>query len=399
MKHSLAGVLIGLALILFPALGKAQSEYRLNPGDVVRFTVVGLPDLTTEAFIDGDGKIQLPFVGAVQADGITLEELNVSVGLLLDGQIIRFVNREGGEAIITVGPGDVQVTIAAYRPIVVYGAVVTPGEIAFRPGMTARVAVAIAGGFRVVQAEGGTALRWADLSGQIIGLRLRRDFLRDQGDQLGALLETMRTEATNTGSGLSEEQKRLLDMKLAAADSQETNITQSIIQLDERLRILRKREKAENEAADIDAEDKARIDKLLQRGIVSAGRASDVRRAQLLSSTRLLQTQDAMANAEFNRRELERALDQLEFDREIQLTEALQENELQLAENEARVAALKQQLVLLTGTDDTGIASQVEFIVMIHRKEDGKAQASVAALDDLLHPGDVIEVVTKPVEE
>ncbi len=399
MKHSLAGVLIGLALILFPALAKTQSEYRLNPGDVVRFTVVGLPDLTTEAFIDGDGKIQLPFVGAVQADGITLEELNVSVGLLLDGQIIKYVNREGGEAIITVGPGDVQVTIAAYRPIVVYGAVVTPGEIAFRPGMTARVAVAIAGGFRVVQAEGGTALKWADLSGQINGLHIRREFLRDQGEQLGALLETMRTEATDTGNGLSEEQKRLLDMKLAAADSQETNITQSIVQLDERLRILREREKAENEAAEIDAEDKARIDKLLQRGIVSAGRASDVRRAQLLSSTRLLQTQDAMANAEFDRRELERALDQLEFDREIQLTEALQQTELQIAENEARLAALKQQLVLLTGTDDTGVASQVEFVVMIHRNEDGQAQAAVAALDDLLHPGDVIEVVTKPIEE
>ncbi len=275
---------------------------------------------------------------------------------------------------------------------------VTPGEIAFRPGMTARLAVAIAGGFRVIQAEGGTALRWADLSGQINGLTLRRNHLREQVAQLGALLEKIRSDAKDAGSELSADQKRLLEMKLAAADRQETNIAQSIVQLEERLGILREREKAESEAAEIDAEEKARIDKLLQSGIVTVNRASDVRRAQLLSSTRLLQTQDAMANAEFDRRELERALDQLEFDREIQLTETLQLTQLDLAEAEARLDALKQQLLLLTGTEETGTAGEVEFVVMIHRQSNGETQTSVAALNDVLEPGDVIEVVAQPIE-
>src|SRR5262245_28642439 len=49
----------------------ATDEYRLGPGDVVKITVYGSPDLATEAGISHAGTISFPLIGTVKVGGLS----------------------------------------------------------------------------------------------------------------------------------------------------------------------------------------------------------------------------------------------------------------------------------------------------------------------------------------
>ena len=48
---------------------------RIGPNDVIRILVFGEEELTVERRVDGDGKIDYPFLGAILGEGKTIEEL------------------------------------------------------------------------------------------------------------------------------------------------------------------------------------------------------------------------------------------------------------------------------------------------------------------------------------
>jgi len=58
----------------------AQTLEKLGPGDAVRVTVFGQPDLTTEARVSDRGTIDLPLVGAVKVTGETTAEAGKTIG-------------------------------------------------------------------------------------------------------------------------------------------------------------------------------------------------------------------------------------------------------------------------------------------------------------------------------
>ena len=60
---------------------------------------------------------------------------------------------DGRESVTPIAPDAVLVTIAEYRPVYVNGDVTKPGEQTFRPGMTVRQAVALAGGYEITPAD------------------------------------------------------------------------------------------------------------------------------------------------------------------------------------------------------------------------------------------------------
>jgi protein involved in polysaccharide export with SLBB domain len=73
----LVEVLIGVFLLQISWGGSAQEGeiYRLVPGDVVNIIVLNDQTLSGEQVIGPDGFIRLPLVGAIQAAGLTLDEL------------------------------------------------------------------------------------------------------------------------------------------------------------------------------------------------------------------------------------------------------------------------------------------------------------------------------------
>jgi len=124
-----------LFLLLAPP-AFAQSAYKLQPGDAIEVWVAQYSDLTRQIALAPDGWISLPLAGTIQAEGLTLEQLQEA----LTQRLKPYFSGEVGLNISLV-PSDVN------RPSVfVAGAVENPGVYAYRPGMTVLHAISVAGG-------------------------------------------------------------------------------------------------------------------------------------------------------------------------------------------------------------------------------------------------------------
>jgi polysaccharide export outer membrane protein len=127
--------IIFLAVLLAPVagLGADASSYELGAGDVITIRVFGEEDLSFEAIRLSDaGTVPYPFLGEVRAKGRTASDLEAAIARGL---------RNG----YLVDP-KVTVTVVEYRDIYVNGEVNEPGAYPFKPGITVRKAIALAGG-------------------------------------------------------------------------------------------------------------------------------------------------------------------------------------------------------------------------------------------------------------
>ncbi len=112
---------------------QTPQEYTLDTGDTVRVTVYGDETLTNTYIITDKGTISFPLIGQVQVRGRTIVVAEKMITTLLaDGYMIS---------------PKVSVEVSAYRPFFIEGAVSQAGQYPYVWGMTARAAVATAGGF------------------------------------------------------------------------------------------------------------------------------------------------------------------------------------------------------------------------------------------------------------
>lgn len=94
---------------------RSLTSYRIGPGDSVRIRVVGEEDLTGEFLVDEAGRLDLPMVGVMPADGLTPSQIGT--------RLTRVLARD-----FLVDPQvSVQVETFASRPVQVLGAVRKPG--------------------------------------------------------------------------------------------------------------------------------------------------------------------------------------------------------------------------------------------------------------------------------
>lgn len=134
-RHGLATLLLFVVLLAPSAsYGQTLQEYRIGPGDKLNITVFGHPDLSVEAMVDGSGRISMPLLGLVQANSKTITELQEGIAAALDKDYI-------------IKPRII-VEVVNYRPFYILGDVNKPGSYPYIEGMTVRMAVAIAGGFK-----------------------------------------------------------------------------------------------------------------------------------------------------------------------------------------------------------------------------------------------------------
>ncbi|MDD4927919.1 MAG: polysaccharide export protein [Gallionella sp.] len=108
--------------------------YRLGAGDVINISVYGEEDLSRQKYrLPDSGVIMFPF-GEVSALGLSVAELETRI---VDGL------RKG----YLVNPR-VSVSMDEYRPFFINGLVEHPGAYPYKSGLTVRMAVSIAGGFK-----------------------------------------------------------------------------------------------------------------------------------------------------------------------------------------------------------------------------------------------------------
>ncbi len=109
-------------------------EYKLGPGDLLDIRILELPDVTLSVRVDPDGKISVPPLGRINADGKTIGELEDELVNLLKKSFIKSPH--------------VSINIKEYHSqrYIVMGAVNSPGAFPFIQPTTLLRAIAEAGG-------------------------------------------------------------------------------------------------------------------------------------------------------------------------------------------------------------------------------------------------------------
>jgi len=138
MARLLLAGLIGFCL-LSPAFAQDETpalqsnDYRIGPKDLLEITVFELPELNQTARVAEDGSITLSLLGKVEVAGLTAQELEQRLSVLL------------GEK-YTTGGAHVTVFIKEHQKVSVIGAVGRPGMYELVGPTTLLQAIAQAGG-------------------------------------------------------------------------------------------------------------------------------------------------------------------------------------------------------------------------------------------------------------
>jgi polysaccharide export outer membrane protein len=114
-------------------MAQPSGPYRLASGDRLRIIVFGQDNLSNIYAVDGTGRISMPLIDTVEAQGRTTQQLERAIEGKLRGGFLR--------------EPKVSVEVDTYRPFFVLGEVTNSGQFPYVHGMTVQTAVAIAGGF------------------------------------------------------------------------------------------------------------------------------------------------------------------------------------------------------------------------------------------------------------
>ena len=131
-KTRAARMLLAASVIIM-SFTVESSDLLLRSGDTISVSIYGEPELKLMDYrIPSTGKAKFQLVGELEVVGKTAKELEVLLieaykdGYLLDPQIT--------------------VEVTAFRPVFVNGQVARPGSYGYVDGLTARKAIALAGG-------------------------------------------------------------------------------------------------------------------------------------------------------------------------------------------------------------------------------------------------------------
>jgi len=397
------------ALSIQAARTEPAPQYRLATGDVIEIAAIGAPDIRSKATVDVDGRALFPLFGPVNASGLTISEIHANVRELLPTKVFRRRSEDGREYPIILTPDEILVSIAEYRPIYVNGDVAKPGPQPYRPGLTVRQAIAMAGGFDVMRFRAKDPfLESSDLKGEYDSQWIA--FAREQA-RVGSLREVLgekNASATDKLQRIPVPQSVIAEIirveaeRLSASTSdyqkEKTHLATTMQKETERINILVAERDKEKQDADGDAAELQATQTNLQKGFVPTTRVAEARRLAFYSATRALQTSALIAQIDAQRHELESRLDRLDDQRRVRLLEELQNSSVKLAEIRARLQAVGEKLMyagmvrsqLVRGGGDRPI-------VTIFRGNHPHSSESSADNDSILMPGDVVEVAARTV--
>ena len=402
-------VVAPIALFLMMSGSTAGADnYTLQAGDTLELSVAGIPDLHRKSMIGTDGSVALPLIGSVPAAGLTVPEVRAAIQSRMASKQFRLRTSEGRENVSLISPDEVLVSVAEYRPVYVTGDVAIPGQQAFRPGMTVRQAIALAGGFDLMRLRMNNPFLesadfrseheslWTDLvREQIRNARLRAELSHSED------IDVRRTnEAPVDGKVVAEmieNEKRIMAHRRADHANQKQNFQLSIWQTNEQLKLLEEQRVKEGEGSRADAEEYGKVQEFFKKGNTSMLRLSDSRRVMLLSSTRYLQTTVQFAQANRDRLELSRKLQNFEEQAQIDLNSSLQESNLRVEQLKSKIEAVSEKLMYTSLVKSQLIRGKGSKPNLTLVRRDGSETKTLKAEEDLpLVPGDLIDVSLRP---
>jgi polysaccharide export outer membrane protein len=395
--HRLA---VTVALIGFFTASNANAEYRLQPGDVIEFSVAGIPELKQRCAIDIDGSVSFPLAGPLRGAGLSLAEVREKLTAQISSQEFRrrgYVKMERD----VIGAQEVMISIAEYRPVYVNGDVAKPGSEAFQPGLTVRQAISLAGGYdslrfrmdnpflETAELRGAYNNAWLDYAKEQMHIWRLQSELGDkpQFDEKSLSGLPLPTTLLN---GIKEVETRQLALRQSQDQKQHQHLAKLVDQRRASVDALTNRHNAEAQGQQYDENEFKRTEDLYKRGVAPTTRVADERRIMLLSSTQSLQSQVELERAKAEFENAQRDVQQWDEAKRLELLSALRDAKVTAAAVQSRIQAIGEKLVY-AGTLKSQLlgGSAAPPQILIIRK--GHAP-QVGDEDDELMPGDVVEV-------
>ena len=410
MEGCLRRSVIALGLAMVGTCGLSQTalaEYRLSPGDTVEVAVAGIPDQRYRASIQPDGSITLPGVGAVVVGGMTQAEIQTRMETLLPTKIFRYRTPDGLERSVILKPSDITASIAEYRPVFISGDVLTPGQQAYRPLMTVRQVVAVAGGYSVLRSrtmQAGADPVELQRDYEVASVEYAKDFfhagrLQAELQDKEAFQPQMPREvsiASMVSAAMLKSEAESLRISQDDFHAEQAFLEDSIKKTDVQLGVLKTQEQDEAKGVESDEQDLDRIVKLFSAGNLVSPRVTEARRALLLSSTRHLQTTVEVMRLQRQQDEQRRQLERMGAQRKVKLLAELNDTNVRLAVLSARLQATRQRLQPLGAAGPIPVGGDnLRPDVTIVRKVGQEWTRIAAAADADVEPGDVIEVALR----
>lgn len=385
----------GLAAVLLTlGGGAARAEYRLGTGDIVEVAIFGMADYRRRVTVNIDGTVSLPFLGEAKAAGLSLAELRkaVTVGLEASG---------------TVRNPDVTVELVEHRPFYISGDVARPGAQPYRPGMTVRHAVAVAGGYDALRFRAENPLMAAPE-------------IQSQYDS--HWVEFVRRKARVLSLQAEIDGRESVDFAVLKQAPVEPRVVEQIASLETRdlatraANFRKERQSVEGAIAQTRAtvaglertvrENQATVDQQVQaiertagnaaRGISPTYRLEEDRRAVAMLRGQVTDATARLAQARRELADFERRLDRTVDEHRSTLLQSLQATVVEMERERAQVRSAGERLIytgaLKAQLRGTGRAPDI----VIHRKTaDGTVRLAVEEGTEI-RPDDVIEVVIRP---
>lgn len=386
---------------------QARAEYQVSIGDVLEVAVAGVPDLRHRAPVQVDGNISLPLVGMLPVAGLPLPQIRAKIGAALASKTFRQRASDGREVVIVIDADEVTTTVAEYRPIYANGDVSKPGEYPYRPSITARQLVALAGGYDIMHIRmNNPYLESADMRSEYGSLWT--EFAKEQsriwrikselgeGTQISPVSLTDVPIARSAISEIVRSETEMLKTKQSDYQQEKAFLQRSIRQGDDEVRVLSEQQKKDEEGLQSDLEELQKVSELFGKGSLISPRVTDARRAVLLSSTRKLQTSAQLLQVKRQQDEFTRKLAKLDDQRRLDLLRELQDTSVKLNQIRERLQSVSEKLqyTAMVRSQLVRGAGSTPDIVIFRKGEKGQERI-VASEDTELQPGDAVEVTLR----
>jgi polysaccharide export outer membrane protein len=393
LRQFMPRVLMILLCLAFAGIRGAHAEdYTLDTGDSLRITVFGEAAYPIEVTVDDRGSVTLPLLGDVTARNLTPVGLSNSI-------------REAfQEQKLLINPF-VQVDIRQYRPFFISGAVANPGSYPYKPGITIRHALAIAGGFQAMQiGNDAPALRIADLRAERANLlieeyrhivRLARLRAESRGDaDFAADAERPMDIAPQFLDDIVTSEKQQMAERRSAYESDVSHINASLARAKSDAEMLTTAMKERENAAKYQLQQLESARQLQKKGLVTNTNLLTAERTQNSYQVDLAEAGVAQARARQDILNLESELRNKVSGRKMELISQIEQEQLEVAKAQSALRFVSDKLLFVSayGQHRTFDDLRGSVKIVIYRGSDAQAQAIAANETTPVKAGDVIEV-------
>ena len=393
LQISIATLILTLCIICAAgatAVAAQATDYQLAPGDRISVTVFGNSELSGEFAVDQSGQISYPIVGAITLAGLSVKDTEQRVTAALSDGIL-------------VNPS-VFVRISELRPIQVIGDVRNSGSFPFRAGTIVKSAIGVAGGFGVSILTPGAA------AAEFLNAEERLKLLQGSAWRLSVRLARLTAQINGAARFDAPTIEAVPEAEVSkVVEDEARHLTQQIEARNSKLELLRSQREpmaAENQS--------------LEAQIATERKQLDIIANQIKSYERLQQSGlarfDTMIQMQLNAATKESMIGRLEGEKsrirsgigELQLRVQDAEQEYikqasaerldvsqKLADVEASIPLAKQARQARLREVSANATIGVKHQFFISRVKDGATQTIEVSGNDLIEPGDIIEVRTE----